>query len=270
MPSGMRQFVVHHLPAVDDHFPVERRSRQREHREVERVVLVAPLSLRHETRAVHPRRRAGRDERAGGELADAEHAQHVVAEIVPAVEHSRPELWRLHVFLNVEEIDPDAVAELALVVERAHRVMRPIAIEARGAVARVAYHGDAEREAALVEMRGHADAGGVAHRVRKPLQHRVARLHLAQEEKRRGAGRGNAERAAINVAFILAGDRADRHAVVDEEFFRLGVHLPGPAEALHDEHRMLAQHRICIELDERRKTCRLRRREELIAAEAAD
>src|SRR5205823_8472937 len=37
-----------------------------------------------------------------GAVADAEHAQHVVAEIVPAVEHSRPELGRLHVFLNVE------------------------------------------------------------------------------------------------------------------------------------------------------------------------
>src|SRR5438309_10422185 len=158
--------------------------------------------------------------------------------MVPAIEQPGRQLRRVDVLLDVQEIDPNAVGELSFLIEGPYRVVSTIAIEARGAVARVAYHWHVEREAALIEVRGHADAGGVAHGVREPLQHRVARLHLAQEVQRRGAGRGDAERAAVDVTFILPGLRADRHTVVDEEFLRLGIHRPRPAEAFHDEHRM--------------------------------
>jgi len=177
------------------------------------VVLVAPAGIGDQARAVEPLGRAGFQERTRGELADADDSHHVVAEVVPGVEQPRHQLGGLRVGLEVQEIDPDAVGHLPFVEERAHRVMRPVAIEVRCPVRVVARRG----KAALVEMRGHADAGGVAHRVLQALQHRVARLQLAQLEQRHRAGRRARECASVDGAGIA--DNADRDALADEEIF---------------------------------------------------
>src|SRR2546422_907059 len=116
-------------------------------------------------------------------------------------------------------------------LKSAHRVVRAVAIEVRRPVRVVARR----RKAALVEMRGHADAGGVAHRVLEALQHRVARLQLAQLEQRHRAGHRAKEAAAVDEAVV-----ANRDAFSSEELHAELIGRGRAAEAFHDEHGMVS------------------------------